>query len=105
MKHVVILSSYTWPTEKPSQNFRKVSNFVFLQILAKEQRGLLTKKTGDDLSNEVGRNQKRRGILVSRSSQRYSNHTDKKNDMSQAVMEKSLDDSIRTESSSELLKN
>ena len=69
--------------------------------MAKEQRGLLTKKTGDDLSNEVGRNQKRKGILVSRASQRYCNHTDKKN-MSQAVMKKSLDDSIRTESSSEV---
>ena len=69
--------------------------------MAKEQRGLLTKKTGDDLSNEVGRNQKRKGILVSRASQRYSNHTDKKY-MSQAVMKKSLDDSIRTESSSEV---
>ena len=70
--------------------------------MSKEQRRLLTKKTGDDLSNEVGHNQKRKGILVSRASQRYSNHTDKKNNMSQAVMEKSLDDSIRTESSSEV---
>ena len=97
----VIISSYFKSTEKQFQNLRKVSNFVFLQISAKEQRELISKETGNDLLNEVVRNQKRKGILVSRASHRYCSNIDKnKNSVSQAVMEKSLSGSTRTESSS-----
>ena len=103
MKYVIIISSYSKSTEKPFQNFRKVSNFVFLQISAKGQSELISKETGDDLLNEVVRNQKRKGILVSRASQRYCSNIDKnKNSVSQAVIEKSLSGSTRTESSSKV---